>query len=101
LRQARQRLFEQRIGEFAPFARNTVSRTCLPSAANCFRVASRVARLMAARALPVTAMVSQVGGGTCALERMISTSSPFFSSVTSGVMRPLILQPTQVLPMLV
>ena len=50
---------------------------------------------MAARALPVTTIDSQAAGGTCALERMISTSSPFFSSVISGMMRPLTLAPTQ------
>jgi hypothetical protein len=48
--------------------------------------------------LPVTTSDSQAAGGACALERVISTSSPFCSSVISGAMRPLILAPTQLLP---
>ena len=64
----------------------------------CLRMAFLVARRMAERALPVTTTDSQAAGGTCALERMISTSSPFFSSVISGMMRPLTLAPTQVSP---
>ena len=36
---------------------------------------------MAERALPVTARLCQADGGSCALEQMISTSSPFLSSV--------------------
>ena len=63
--------------------------------------AARVARLIAARALPVTASPSQAAGGTCASDRMISTSSPFSSWVTSGAWRPLMRQPTQLSPMLV
>jgi len=62
------------------------------------RTAFLVARRMAARALPVTTIDSQAAGGTCACERMISTSSPFFSSVISGMVRPLIFTPTQVSP---
>jgi len=58
-----------------------------------------VARLIAERALPVTARLCQADGGACTSEVMISTSSPFLSSVMSGIGRPLILQPTQVLPM--
>ena len=73
----------------------TISR---PSPANCLRTAARVARRMAARALPVTARPSQAAGGVCASERMMSTSSPFSSSVTSGAWRPLTLAPTQLSP---
>ncbi|MCY1248576.1 hypothetical protein D9M72_620210 [compost metagenome] len=56
---------------------------------------------MAERALPVTTISSHAGGGTWIPERMISTSSPLLRRVTSGMMRPLILAPTQVSPMLV
>ncbi len=71
-----------------------------PSPAYCRRTAARVARLIAARALPVTARPSQAAGGTWASERMMSTSSPFSSSVASGLWLPLMRQPTQLSPML-
>ncbi|MNV60572.1 hypothetical protein D3C71_1530380 [compost metagenome] len=61
----------------------------------------RVARRMAERALPVTTTSSHAAGGTCTPERMISTSSPLLSRVTSGMIRPLILAPTVVSPILV
>ena len=70
-----------------------------PSAAYCVRTALRVARRIASRALPVTTIDSQAdGGAACALEVMISTSSPLLSSETSGAILPLILQPTARLP---
>ena len=51
-----------------------------PSAEYWLRTASRVARRIAARALPVTTIDSQAAGGAvCASEVMISTSSPFCS----------------------
>ena len=46
-------------------------------------------------ALPVTANPSHAAGGTCALERIMSTSSPFSSSLMSEAWRPLMRQPTQ------
>ena len=49
---------------------------------------------MQARALPVTTKRSQVGDGVWLREVTISTWSPFWSWVRSGVMRPLILAPT-------
>ena len=53
---------------------------------------------MAARALPVTTSDSQaVGGASCALEVMISTSSPLASSETSGAILPLILAADRVI----
>ena len=54
---------------------------------------------MAARALPVTTIDSHAAGGSLPSEVMISTSSPFCSSVTSGAIWPSILQPTAVSPM--
>ncbi len=70
-----------------------------PRPAYCVRTATRVARLIAARALPVTTIDSQaVGGAICAFELMISTSSPLTISEVSGAILPLILQPTAVLP---
>ena len=48
-----------------------------PSPVYCVRTAVRVARRIAARALPVTTIDSQAAGGAvCAFEVMISTSSP-------------------------
>ena len=69
------RLDDRRLPTFAS-SRSTIS---WPRPAYWRRTAARVARLMAARALPVTASPSQAAGGTCASERMISTSSPFSS----------------------
>ena len=70
-----------------------------PSPAYWLRTAARVARRMAARALPVVTSDSHAAGGAfCAFEVMISTSSPFSSTETSGEILPLILQPTAVLP---
>ena len=53
---------------------------------------------MRARALAVTTNRSQVGDGVCAFEVMISTWSPFCSTVRSGISRPLILAPTHLSP---
>jgi len=51
---------------------------CLESSWNVTpAMVADLARRIAARAFPVIAIASQVAGGTCALERMISTSSPF------------------------
>ena len=70
-----------------------------PSPAYWLRTAARVARRMAARALPVVTSDSQAAGGAvCAFDVMISTSSPLVSSDTSGAILPLILQPTAMLP---
>ena len=70
-----------------------------PRPAYWLRTAARVARRMAARALPVVTSDSQAAGGAiCAFEVMISTSSPLVSSETSGAILPLILQPTAMLP---
>ena len=70
-----------------------------PSPVYCVRTAARVARRIAARALPVTTINSQAAGGAvCAFEVMISTSSPLTISEPSGAILPLILQPTAVLP---
>jgi len=70
-----------------------------PSPAYWLRTAARVARRIEARALPVVTSDSQAAGGAlCAFDTMISTSSPFISSFTSGAILPLILQPTAVLP---
>ena len=66
-----------------------------PSSAYWERTAARVARRIAARALPVTTIDSQAAGGAgCAFEVRISTSSPLVSSEASGAIFPLILQPT-------
>ena len=63
------------------------------------RTATRVARRIEARALPVRTIDSQAAGGAvCALEIRISTSSPLTSSEVSGAILPLILQPTVALP---
>src|SRR5260370_138676 len=63
------------------------------------RTAVRVARRIAARALPVTASDSHADGGAdWASEVRTSTSSPFCSSDDSGANLPLILQPTALLP---
>ena len=70
----------------------------VPSPEYCLRIASRVALRMAARALPVTTTDSHAAGGAWDVERMISTSSPFCNSVITGIILPLILQPTQELP---
>jgi len=76
--------------------RSTIRR---PSPVYCERTAVRVARLIAARALPVTTIDSQAAGGAvCVFEVMISTSSPLRISEPSGATWPLILQPTAVLP---
>ena len=53
---------------------------------------------MRERALPVTTKRSQVGDGVCAFDVMISTWSPLPSWVRRGIMRPLILAPTQLSP---
>ena len=55
-------------------------------------------RRIAARALPVTTKRSHVGDGDCALEVTISAVSLSFNSLRSGIIRPLILAPTQVSP---
>jgi len=61
--------------------------------------AVRVARRIAARALPVTASDSHADGGAdWASEVRTSTSSPFRSSEDSGANLPLILHPTALLP---
>ena len=62
---------------------------------NCVRCWVRTKRRMRARALPVTTKRSQVGDGVCAFDVTISTWSPLASWVRSGIMRPLILAPTQ------
>ena len=63
------------------------------------RTAVRVARRIAARALPVTTIDSQAAGGaTGVFAVMISTSSPLTISDISGAIWPLILQPIAVLP---
>ena len=90
--------FRLSLEKVLPARSKARSRMRAPSPEYCLRMAFLVARRMAARALPVTTIDSQAAGGTCALERMISTSSPFFSSVISGMMRPLTLAPTQVSP---
>ena len=52
-----------------------------PSPEYWSRTATRVARRIAARALPVTTIDSQAAGGAvCAFEVMICTSSPFCSA---------------------
>ena len=66
-----------------------------PSSEYCRRRASRTARRMAERALPVTARRSHAAGGVWPLATMMSTSSPFLSTVVSGNWRPLMLAPTQ------
>ena len=58
-------------------ARATIWR---PSAAYCARTASRVARRIAERALPVMTKPSHTAGGVWPSARAISTSSPFCSS---------------------
>ena len=98
-RQARQRAvsFSSEYSILARWhSRSTMRR---PSAAYWLRTASRVARRMAARALPVTTIDSQAAGGAvCAFEVRISTSSPFCSGEDSGAILPLILAPTAMLP---
>ena len=100
LRQARQALLELVVGiVLADALRKAETSRRRPSSEYCLRSASRAARRMAERALPVTAMRSQAAGGVCPLAASTSTSSPFLSCVVSGSCRPLITAPTQELPM--
>ncbi|OWK20464.1 hypothetical protein AJ88_29070 [Mesorhizobium amorphae CCBAU 01583] len=79
--------FKPSLVKLLPARSKARSRMRAPRPEYCLRMAFLVARRMADRALPVTTTDSQAAGGTCALERMISTSSPFFNSVISGMMR--------------
>ncbi len=82
-----------------PLRSKARTRICRPRPEYCARTALRVARRMAARALPVATSPSQAGGGTWPSAQAISTSSPLASSEISAAMRPLILAPTAVSPM--